>query len=457
MDAVVLCSALSRVKIAGLSARERAVRVARRVGATRVVAIALPGEPVDDAITRDELVAWRAGQTSPVLVIRADQLVHTPLVAPLIAQLPGADDRGLPPGGSAAEGRRGLIDGVAIAVGADAGYAGALIATGRGAAEVIAQLARGDSDTAIAGAATARVAHGEIARHAIATADDRRAAHRMLYRILIKPQDNAITRYLYRPVSLPLTRLLVWTPITPNQVSYVVAALVVIGCWLTAHAGMAEVIAGSAVVLAASYVDCCDGEIARVKLLSSRLGAWIDTIVDELSSIGYMAALGWHCHLAFGRELFRPVGGSDLGFDPWNLAIAIGLCTYGWSVYCIYFNIIVGVGSANSQDYAGRFEVVPGRAPGRVRLRPVTQAIAPSRELPGWLAAIAHYLPYVIRRDFISWCSLVLAVAHRTPLSFGLLWLGGLVTAVIVTIDHVRLRRLLRSIARGGQVLEQPA
>ena len=380
-----------------------------------------------------ELAAWRAGRTCPVLVVRADQLVHTPLVAPLVAAPPS--------------------DGIAIAVDPDGVYAGALLATGAGAAQVVDALIRGDSDTAIAAAATTRIPHGEIARHAISTPEDRRAAHRMLYRILIKPQDNAITRYLYRPISFPLTRLLVWTPITPNQVSYVVAVMVAIGCWLTAHASMNRVIAGTAIVLAASYLDCCDGEIARVKLMSSRFGAWIDTIVDELSSIGYMIVLGWHCHLVFGPRYF-----GDLGFDPWLAAVALGIVTYGWSMYCIYYNIIVGVGSANSQDYAGSFEVVPGAAPNSVRLRPaVAKAIAPRRELPRWLEVLATYAPYLIRRDFIAWCALLLALVHWTHLLFAAFALGGIVTFVIVTIDHVRLRRLRRSIARAGQILEPAA
>jgi CDP-alcohol phosphatidyltransferase-like enzyme len=421
LDAVVLSEALSSVTIAGLTARERAVRVVRRVGATRVLVVERD---------RGELVAWRAGRTCPVLVVRADQLVHPPLVAPLVAA-PSAD-------------------GVAIAVGPDDAYAGAVLATGDAAARVLEALGRGDSDTAIAATATTRIPHGEIARHAIATPDERRAAHRMLYRILIKPQDNAITRYLYRPISFPLTRLLVWTPITPNQVSYLVAALAVVGCWLTAHASMDRVVAGTAIILAASYLDCCDGEIARVKLMSSRLGAWIDTIVDELSTIGYMAALGWHCHLAFGPGFF-----GKLGIDPWLAATGLGIVTYGWSMYCIYYNIIVGVGSANSQDYAGRFEIIPGGQPNSVRIRPVVaKAIAPRRELPGWLAAIATYAPYLIRRDFIAWGALVLALLHWTHLSFAGFILGGIVTSVIVTIDHVKLRRLRRAVLRGGQILE---
>ncbi|MDQ3367461.1 MAG: hypothetical protein M3680_18735, partial [Myxococcota bacterium] len=102
LDAIVLAGdARSRVKIAGLELRERAVRSARRVGATRVLVLEDGGE---------DLVNWRAGSTRPLLVIRADQLVHPPLVAPLVAAAPA--------------------DGVAIAVGPDDAYAGALLAAG---------------------------------------------------------------------------------------------------------------------------------------------------------------------------------------------------------------------------------------------------------------------------------------------------------------------------------------
>jgi phosphatidylglycerophosphate synthase len=421
LDAVVLFDALSQHVIAGLTAGERAVRVARRAGAARVLVV--------DRV-RDQLAAWRGARRCPLLVLRADQLVHPPLVTPLVAAPPA--------------------DGLAIAVGPDGAYAGALLATGERAGQVIEALARGDGDAAIAQAAMLRVPHGEIARHPIATPDERRAAHRLLYRILIKPQDNAITRILYRPISSPLTRLLVWTPITPNQISYLVAAIVALGCWLTASASTARVAAGTAVILAAAYLDCCDGEVARLKLLSSRLGAWIDTVIDELSSVGYMAALGWHCHLAYGPRYL-----GYLGFDPWLAGIALGLVTYGGSMYCVYYNIIVGVGSANSQDYAGSFEVVPGGRPGSVRLRPAAQTpIAPRRELPRWLAAIATYAPYMVRRDFISWAALGFAVLRWTAALFAGLVLGGTVTFVIVAIDHVKLRRLRRSIVRGGQVLE---
>ena len=434
LDAIILAvDRLAELRIAGLTAEERAIRVAKRVGATRVYVVR-PGE-------RTGLVGWRDGRATPLLVIRADQLVHTPLVAPLI-EVP------LP------------ADGVVAAVVPDdpvvqdltpGSFAGALVATGTAADTVFAGIVNGDTELTLPANAT-KVPHGTIARAPISTPAERRTAHRVLYRILVKPQDNAITRYLYRPVSFPLTRLLVWTPITPNQISYVVAALVAIGCWWTAQAPHADALLGSVVVLLASYVDCCDGEVARVKLLSSRFGAWIDTVVDELSSVGYMVALGWHCHLAFGPRYF-----GDLPFEPWLTATAIATVAILWAMYCIYYNLIVAVGSANSQDYVGSFDVVPGKVTSSVKLVPAApRAIATRRELPRWLEWLAIYAPYVVRRDFISWGAVALAALHWTHIAFGLLALGGVVTAVIVTIDHVRLRALRRSLVRRGLVLEAP-
>jgi phosphatidylglycerophosphate synthase len=452
LDAIVLATdRRSQVKIAGLTARERAIRVARKAGAVRVCVI-------DAASDRQALAAWRADRPNPILVIRADQLVHPPLVLPLVAAMPRdgtaiatvpdapAVDRSVPPSGGAA-GRAQAVDDLTAG-----SYAGAFVASGAAARAAVAALGERDDGEYIASlAGPARVPHGAIARAPIGTPGEIAAAHRLLYQILVKPQDNAITRYLYRPVSFPLTRLLVWTPITPNQISYLVAALVVLGCWVTAHARPSWAVAGTAIVLAASYLDCCDGEVARVKLLSSRFGAWIDTVVDELSSIGYMVAVGWHCHLVFGPRYF-----GDLGFDPWTIAIAISVVTYVVAIYCIYYNLIVAVGSANSQDYAGKLEVIPGGHPNSVRLRPATVTTSSARELPPALAWIATYAPFIVRRDFISWAALALAVVHWTHVAFVAFVIGGVGTSAIVSIDHVKLRALRRSLTRQGLVLEAP-
>ena len=171
LDAIVLAdSPLSGVRIAGLTARERAVRVARKAGATRVHVIDSP----DRSALRDL-------RPSAVLVIRADQLVHTGLVLPLMA---AADDAAaVVPAAPPVED---LTPGF---------YSGAFVVF-RNPAAVIEALVAGLSDTEIAESIAAKVPHGPVARAPIASREQRRAAHRLLYRIRIKPQDNAITRYL---------------------------------------------------------------------------------------------------------------------------------------------------------------------------------------------------------------------------------------------------------------------
>jgi len=115
----------------------------------------------------------------------------------------------------------------------------------------------------------------------------------------------------------------------------------------------------------------------------------------------------------------------DLGFDPWLAAIAVGVVTYGGAMYGVYYNIIVGVGSANSQDYAGRFDVVPGGQPNSVRLRPGGAPSRRARERPAWLAAVTN-LRAVPGAPATSspGAALAVAVIGWTQLLFGMLRAG---------------------------------
>lgn len=407
------------LRVAGLSLAERAVRVAQHHGASEVFELG-----PDD---REWLRTWRPC-CERLLVLRAtDQLVHLSLIRAIV------DDDG---------------DAVAVApAAADASdllegeYAGAFI-TRRGT-ETISALADGRDDHDLASRLLAdgasRHAHGAIARHPVTNSVQREAAEKLLYRILVKPQDNIIARRLFRPISFPLTRLLAATPITPNQITTVTMMLVAFGIWLTARPELHSVTLGSLVILISSYIDCCDGEIARLKLRSSRLGAWYDTVVDEMSSLGYMLALGWHCHLHFGPSYF----GSP-GIDPWLVAIMIGIATYSTTLYCVYYNIIVVAHSANSQDYVSRVQLEAGPLPGYWHLRPVSrQPFVPPAHWPIWKRSLVGWLPQMVRRDFIVWASLLLVFFGLTHLVFAAMVTGGVMSAAVVSVDHFRLRSQL--------------
>lgn len=427
-------AAVASLRIANLTLVERAERVARSGGASEVFV-------VRDARDRDRLRAWRPG-VERVLVLRADdQMVHLPLVRPLLG------------------GPRDPRDAVAVAPAnpaapdlAEGAYAGAFVT--HKVAEMIVELANGTSDRELAARLLAEGAaprpHGELARHPVTDEASRAAAEKLLYRILIKPQDNAIARVLFRPLSLPLTKLLAKTPITPNQITTITMLMVAVGLWLAASAEPAAVVLGSLVILLSNYVDCCDGEIARLKVLSSKLGAWYDTVVDEVSSLGYMLVLGWHCHLHFGPAYFgaQPSRGAspfglplDRPFDPWIGMMAVGAFTFLISIYCIYYNIILVAGSANSQDYVSRVELVAGDEPGSWQLRPVAaKPVTLPASWPRWMAAVVDWMPNIVRRDFIVWASLILVALGLTHVVFFAMVGGGVLTAALVALDHVRLR-----------------
>lgn len=409
-DAIVLADGPSDVVVAGLSLAERARRVCARVGARRI-------QVVHDAA---ELASAQVNpEDAALLVVRArDQVVHMPLLQPLLA----------------ADGDRRVAVGPP---GQDEGaYAGALFAGNpEAAAELLAALADDDRIAAAWLAAGATPApHGAVARHRAVTPEERKAAARYLERMIHKPQDGPVTRWLYRPVSIPITRLLLRYPITPNQVSYAVAALGVVSVVIAMDASYDRVTLGAAIMLAAGYLDGCDGEIARLKLLSSKLGAWLDTITDELSQLFFMIALGYHNYLRSGDSL-------------WLASIGVGTAAYLIAIGGIYYWLIVVLDSANSQDYVGKtqLERTPSGALIVVPKPPVTR----QRELPRWLRAIADFAPHVVRRDFVNWGTLVFAALHINHISYAIMVAGGVVTAAVVVPNHLLLRRNLRA-ARAG-------
>jgi hypothetical protein len=127
-------------------------------------------------------------------------------------------------------------------------------------------------------------------------------------------------------------------------------------------------------------------------------------------------------------------------------------------MYFIYYNIIVAVGSANSQDYVGRFEVVPGTQPNTVRLAPAAnKAIVTKEPLPQPFESVVTFLPNLVRRDFICWAAVIYATLRATHAGFATLVLGGLISFVVLAVDHIKLRSLRKSIERRGMLLEAPS
>ena len=409
-DAIILADSEHRSTILlGLTLVERGRRVAMRVGARRVFVI-------ESAADLPALAAWDAERgDAALLVIRAgDQMVHVPLVRP-------------------------LVDGAGanrLAIGPDGEFAGALFTTDGAAA--IAAITKSpttaDEDLARAWIDATRIEHGAIARHWARTAPERKAAKKLLLKILAKPaEDSPISTYIYRPLSKPMTVALLPTPITPNQVSYFVGVLGLFGCYLVAQPSQTSLIWGAFLVFMSCVIDGVDGELSRLRLTSSWFGAWLDTVIDEITSVTFFIAIGYHTYQ------HHP--------EPWIAwTIGIGLVLYLFTIYAIYFFCIVVLKSGGSQYYQGDLEIAED--PSGAYLRP---RVKPPSKAPPWVKNLGTLFLWMIRRDFINVAAWGLTFANLFAVIYGGIATGVAVAGLIIIPEHVRLRRQLRELReRGG-------
>ena len=112
-----------------------------------------------------------------------------------------------------------------------------------------------------------------------------------LLRGLENPRDGYLDRLVNRRCSRPLTRLLLPTGLTPNHVTVIGVALGIAGGLLLGAASMAGVLAGVVALFVSGVLDCCDGEIARIKLTESRLGHLLDIVGDTLVHAALLAGI----------------------------------------------------------------------------------------------------------------------------------------------------------------------
>ncbi|MDO6461195.1 NTP transferase domain-containing protein [Granulosicoccaceae sp. 1_MG-2023] len=122
----------------------------------------------------------------------------------------------------------------------------------------------------------------------------RRAEHAMLNNIRGKDRDGPVSRYLNRPLSARLSRYLAYTSLTPNRISLISFAASLLGAGLMLLPHYWALALGGLLAQAASVLDGCDGEIARLKYQASDYGGWLDAVLDRYSDALLLTALALH-------------------------------------------------------------------------------------------------------------------------------------------------------------------
>ncbi len=124
---------------------------------------------------------------------------------------------------------------------------------------------------------------------ALESAADLSRASGLLWRSLRKPieNDGVIAYFLGRPVSRLVSRLIIGTPITPNQVTILSGLSALAGAFLLTR----SLVLGAALYWFSFVLDCVDGELARLRFQGSRTGQWLDTIADDTATVAFSAGL----------------------------------------------------------------------------------------------------------------------------------------------------------------------
>ena len=125
------------------------------------------------------------------------------------------------------------------------------------------------------------------------TEEDRKKAEAILLESLTKPSDGFISRNLNRKISTRISKYLVTTSITPNQVTAISFLIALISASSFSLGSYIYVAVGGVLAQLASILDGCDGEIARLKFSQSSYGSWLDACLDRYADFLIILGMIW--------------------------------------------------------------------------------------------------------------------------------------------------------------------
>jgi phosphatidylglycerophosphate synthase len=117
-------------------------------------------------------------------------------------------------------------------------------------------------------------------------------------------QDGLWTRFVLRPVSMPVSWAALKIGLSANAVSYVSAFFSLAGAVLFSLSGYPLPGAGAVLFNVFSVLDCADGNIARVTKTASPWGGWADAVMGFIAYTAVFLSTGVYL---FIRTAFWPV------------------------------------------------------------------------------------------------------------------------------------------------------
>jgi phosphatidylglycerophosphate synthase len=130
----------------------------------------------------------------------------------------------------------------------------------------------------------------------IGTDEDRRKAEYTLIDAGQKDPSDLLARYVHSPIENWVVARLSRVPVTPNQVTF---AVNVLAYTVTALLATGYLLPGSILTFVVGLMDGFDGKLARVKGMTTRVGA-MEHAFDLLFEFSWILALAYHLSLTQG-------------------------------------------------------------------------------------------------------------------------------------------------------------
>lgn len=150
-----------------------------------------------------------------------------------------------------------------------------------------------------------------------------RRAEKKLFEVIRQGTEGWVAPRINKPVSFALTRLLLKTPVTPNQITFFNLLLALTAFALLMALDYPTRVIGAVCMYFSSIIDGCDGEVARLKMASSRFGAWFDTVADDCSNNLFVLAIFLGLYRATAENIYL-----SGGFLTFCLSLGVSLVIY---------------------------------------------------------------------------------------------------------------------------------
>ncbi|MBL7685139.1 MAG: hypothetical protein JNK65_03780, partial [Deltaproteobacteria bacterium] len=235
------------------------------------------------------------------------------------------------------------------------------------------------------------------------TPESMKYAQKIMFQKLRKPTDGVVSRYFNRYISTSLTRLLVKTPVTANQITFVVSLLGILSGYFISSGKYWDGVIGGILFQLTSILDGCDGELSKLKLTASKTGEWLDTIGDNLTYLSFLVGVSMASH--------RILHGDFEVFEA-----AFMLAGFGFLMVVVAFYLIYHANSGTLMAIQKDFEE-------EAKSRP---------ESKGLISFFGTKLKFLMKRDFFALFFMALCILDHVPLILHLSFVGVNATWIIL-------------------------